>query len=483
MRKPTIRKYVGKHTGRREKHLRKALGCCLLASSCAIALIGQAGPEAAFHAAVAAYDAQQYADAAALLERLVPKTPNNFQVHELLGLTYGAESQNSKAVEQLQIAAKLAPASAPARTNLGTALVRAGKPAEAQTVLRDAVRIDPKNYDANHNLAELYLAAGSLREAIPFLETAHSIRPGDDANSYNLALSYLLAGDLPEARRLTEALLQQKPTSEMHLLLGRIEEHEGEFLPAADEFATAAHLDPSEENLFAWASEMLLHRTYDPAIRIFRDGTARYPKSPRLWVGLGMALYSRGEYGEAVQSLLTAADLDPQDARCYLFLSKAYLSSPDQAQTVIDHFHRYAELKPADARAQFYYAMSLWKGRRGESADVDYSAVEALLQKSIQLDGSFADAHLQLGILYNDERAYDKSLPEYQRALQLEPRLADAHFRLGRYYLRAGEKDKAQAELDSFKKLQAEHQAEVDRERAEVQQFVLSTGNAPTAQP
>ena len=37
-----------------------------------------------------------------------------------------------------------------------------------------------------------------------------------------------------------------------------------------------------------------------------------------------MALYSRGNYDVAVKSLLKAADLNPSDPRCYLFLSKAY---------------------------------------------------------------------------------------------------------------------------------------------------------------
>jgi len=59
-----------------------------------------------------------------------------------------------------------------------------------------------------------------------------------------------------------------------------------------------------------------------------------------------MTLDLRGKYDEAVKALLAAADLDPADARCYLFLSKAYDSSPGQAGEVIQRFQRYAELKP-----------------------------------------------------------------------------------------------------------------------------------------
>ena len=165
----------------------------------------------------------------------------------------------------------------------------------------------------------------------------------------------------------------------------------------------------------------------------------------------------------------------PARPRCYLFLSKAYLSSPSQAEQVIIRFRKYHELEPTNALAAFYYAVSLWKGRRVDSPDIDYKTVEALLQRSIALDPANPDAHLQLGILLTDQHLYEQSLPQYQAALRLNPNLADAHFRLGRYYLHAGEKDKAESEFSIFKKLEAEHQAEVDKERAEVQQFVVAT--------
>ena len=122
-------------------------------------------------------------------------------------------------------------------------------------------------------------------------------------------------------------------------------------------------MDPSESNLFDWGSELLLHRTLGPAIEVFQHATERYPDSPRLVIGLGMALYSRGNYDDAVKALLKAADLNPSDPRCYLFLSKAYDSSPGQAEEVIQRFRRFAELQPHNARALYYYAMSLWKGK------------------------------------------------------------------------------------------------------------------------
>ena len=196
-----------------------------------------------------------------------------------------------------------------------------------------------------------------------------------------------------------------------------------------------------------------------------------------------MSLYSRGKYDDAVKALIAAADLDPSDARCYLFLSKAYDASPHQAEEVIQRFRRYAELQPGNALAQYYYAMSLWKGKRAEAANVDLQTVESLLQKSISLDESMPEAHLQLGNLYADQHEWEKSIPQYVRALQLDSNLPDAHYRLGQDYVHIGKKDQAQAEFDVYQKQRAEHLAEVDKERAEVQQFVYNAKAVPATKP
>ncbi len=80
-----------------------------------------------FQTAVAQYNAGQFAEAGAQLEKLLPQAPESFEVHELLGLVYAAESQDAKALEHLETAVRLKPNSAAARTNLAANLSHAGK--------------------------------------------------------------------------------------------------------------------------------------------------------------------------------------------------------------------------------------------------------------------------------------------------------------------------------------------------------------------
>ena len=312
-----------------------------------------------FQDAVTNYDAGKYAEAAAQLEEILPHGANTFEVQELLGLVYASQSQEAKAVEHLKIAVRLKPDSSAARTNLATALLRTGKTGLAREQFRKAVELDPKSFDTNRNLGQFYIQSGKIAEALPPLERAQQIDPTSYDNGYDLALAYFLTGKLSEARVLVHNMVKIKNTGELHDLLGQIEEKDGNYVAAANEFEIASHIDPSESNLFDWGSELLLHRTYEPAIDVFQQATRLYPKSPRLMIGLGMALYSRGKYDEAVKALLTAADLSPTDPRCYFFLSKAYYSSPNMAEDVIEKFRRYSELQPNNAMAQYYYAISL----------------------------------------------------------------------------------------------------------------------------
>ncbi len=434
--------------------------------------------DSAFQAALSQYDSGNYTQAAKQLEALVRQVPQSFDVHELLGMVYAAESQETKANDHLAKAVRLKPDSAAARTNLATNLVHLGKIAAAQAEFKKAVELEPASYDTNHNLGEIYVAAGKLTDSVAYLEKAQQINPAAYGNGYDLALAYAKVGRLNEGRNLVQGLLQQKDTAELHNVLGEIEERDGRFVPAEHEYEIAAHMDPSESNLFDWGSELLIHRTLDPAVDVFQHAAERYPKSPRLAIGLGMALYSRGNYDDAVKALLRAADLNPSDPRCYYFLSKAYDSSPGQADDVIQRFRRFAELRPQNARAHYYYAMSMWKGRRAQDANLDVRQIESLLKKSIALDPNLADAHLQLGNLYSDQSKYPDAIPEYKRALQQNADLADAHYRLGQAYVHTGQKDHAREQLEIYQRLRAQHLADLDKQRAEVRQFVYSEKEA-----
>jgi tetratricopeptide (TPR) repeat protein len=432
-------------------------------------------PEREFQSAVASYQSSQFETAARQLEHLARRMPPSFQVEELLGLVYSAQKRDLQANRAFAKAVRLKPNSAAARANLAVNFARLGRTSQAEAEFKRAIEAGPGDYEANHDFGEFYAGQDKIAEAIPYLEKAQSVHPSSYDNGYDLALAYEKVGRFAQSRRQILRLLQMRRTAELYNLLADVEEKSGNYVAAANDYQKAAYMDPSQQNFFDWGGEFLLHHTWNAAFEVFSKGVERYPNSAPLMIGLGMALYGRGKYNSAVKALARATDIAPSDPHTYYFLSKAYRRAPGETSAVIDRFRRLEQLRPLDPRAAYYYAMSLWKGKEMEISGSDLVQVESLLEKAERLDPSFADAHLQLGNLYSQERQYAKAVPEYREALRLNPDRTDTYYRLGQAYVHLGERQAAAKEFELHQKLYRRHLAEDDQQREQIRMFVYST--------
>jgi tetratricopeptide (TPR) repeat protein len=351
--------------------------------------------------------------------------------------------------------------------------------------LREAAQRAPQNLDANRRLGKFLLDAGRAREAIPFLEQASKLNPGDYDNAYAQALAYEAAGQYENARTRIRPLLAEHDKAELHHLLAEADEKLGDPLDAVRQYQRAAELDPSEDNLFDWGAELLLHNAIEPAVEVFSKGNRLHPQSSRMLVGLGAALYSQGSYEDAVRRICEASDLKPDDPNPYLFLGKIQsmnLTSVE-SEELAKRLKRFASLQPQNALANYYYAFSLWQ--RHESADApNIAEVEALLLKAVRLDPKLGHAYLQLGILYAEQGDLPKATAFYEKAAEAEPELQDAHFRLARAYERTGEKLKAHQELKIYEELSRKKTEEIEQQRRQIRQFVYQLpGEQQSAAP
>ena len=146
-----------------------------------------------------------------------------------------------------------------------------------------------------------------------------------------------------------------------------------------------------------------------------------------------------------MQSLCTAIDLDPSDPRPLAFLGQMYDISPAMAGEVTARLGRFVELYPRSAPANLYFGLSFWKLHQADLSDAQFKNVESLLKRAAALDPKLAEAHVQLGVLYDERSLEDSARPEYEEAVRLDPNLAKAWYRLSQLYTRAGESRKASA--------------------------------------
>ncbi len=424
-----------------------------------------------FQTALTLYRAGKYTEAQQQLQPLYKANPNGFEINELTGLIYAALGRDERANPYLAKAVRINPNLPDARTTLAANLVRLHRMTEAEVHLRKAVELTPQTYDANHK-----------QEAVPYLKRAQEINPSAYNNGYDLSLAFERIGNLEQARQQLEEIIGVNDTAELHSLLGVIEEKSKNYLASAAQFEKAAHMDPSENNIFEWGTELLLHQTFEPAIEVFKAGLTRYPQSSQMKIGFGVAQYGLGNFDAGAQAFLQASDMHPVDRLPLIFLGKAYDNlSPAIKDQIVSRFERFVQADQHDASVGYYYAMALWRQGGDIPEPARQALVESLLKSAAAFDARFADARLQLGILYANQHKFDEAIAQYERALKINSENATVHYRLAQSLARTGATARAKEEFAEFERLRTQEADAANKKSAEIQQFVYTLRQANKA--
>jgi tetratricopeptide (TPR) repeat protein len=208
---------------------------------------------------------------------------------------------------------------------------------------------------------------------------------------------------------------------------------------------------PHEAELEQSGSALLARKDYTQATEVFEKAIALYPDSERLQMGLGLSLYGGGKYPAAVSALSEAARLAPGDPAPIVMLAEALRLAPDAGAVSV--VKKFSALHLTSAPGHYAVGLCLWNNFRANHDSSTLSNAQAEFEKAIALDPTDAASHLQLGMIYDEQKATELATHEYTAAIRLNPQLAAAHYRLAQDYERLGEKDKAAAELAQYEEL------------------------------
>jgi tetratricopeptide (TPR) repeat protein len=298
---------------------------------------------------------------------------------------------------------------------------------------------------------------------------------------YQAALACEAKGDFGLAREQVRKVLATSEDAEGHHLLADLDERLGDPLEAVREYERAARMYPSEQNYFDWATELLLHKAVQPAVEVFTKGSTLHPDSARMLAGLGAALYGVGSYEDAARRLCQSSDLRPADPAPYLFLGQMEKTVSAPLPCGEEKLARFVREQPANAIANYYYAVALWKRQRGSESWTDTRQAEALLEKAVRLNPHLGEAYVQLGVLYFARNDFAQAIPAFQQAIKVTPQLSEAHYRLSLAYKRSGEETKAHEEFEAYQQAEKTENAAVERQRGALKQFLIILKNQPAA--
>jgi Flp pilus assembly protein TadD len=348
-----------------------------------------------------------------------------------------------------------------------------------ESVLRATLLQNPRAFEANRDLGELYFHAHKCREAIPLLQMAYEVNPADHPNAFELALAFNACAEFERARGQVNRMLANEKElasgdeADLHRLLGDLDEKLEDPLAAVHEYERAARLEASEQNYFAWGTELLLHKAAQPAAEVFREGVRLHPDSARMLAGLGAALYTSGSAEEGARRLCEASDLEPATSAPYLFLGKMQEATSTPLPCAEQTLARFAQNQPANASANYYYALALWRRGRGSENSDTLRQVQTLLEKASTLDPRFDPAYLELGNLYLARGSSQDALAAYQKAGAANTANSQVHYRLGLTYKRMGDEANAKREFEEYERLEKTEADTIERQRRELRQFVF----------
>jgi tetratricopeptide (TPR) repeat protein len=352
--------------------------------------------------------------------------------------------------------------------------------------------------------------AGHGSEAVALLTKLSQGASGDFSVQLELAGALHATGKEQEALNAVGAAIEIDPASlDTRSLRGEILSTLGRDDEALVELRQVVTRDPGRAGIHRTMG--IVHaRTgrMQQAVNQFEKELAINPADAPTLTEIGIFYQQSGRIPEAVDRLERAVAADPKSARAHRYLGEVRFKQLRMEDGLAEQRQALA-IEPADivlrvdhARALFNYGHpdesgrvlkeALDKGIRDASIEVeigrqarerlDYDASVAAFGRAIAIDPTLAEAHSNLGKVFQlqgkDEEALaafreagrlaptdpytyfyiasilsargeiDEAIGLYEKSLELDPRNPKAHYALGQALMRAGKRAAAQAEFD-----------------------------------
>ena len=308
----------------------------------------------------------------------------------------------------------------------GMGLQQQGHYPEAEVAYRRALELAPDEARYHYQLGAALHAQGRFQDAEPMLQRAAALDTRYLAPRIALGkVSYDVKGDAAQARRYLQEALDIDPRStEARYTLGVIEQREGNFPIAVDQFSRIDSSASAYAQAQAQLGQCYLQTgQLEQATETLKRAIRLAPLEPGPFIALGQVLMRQGKTREAQLLLGRAEQLKQQYA---------------QLQPYLEAVRRTPNLAPP------HYNLGALYARFGQ-----LRLAEEHYQKALALDSTYALSYQGLGSLYQRQGDEPKALDYYQRALGKDPTLAEVHNNIGLIYYKQGNLERAVQEYQT----------------------------------
>ena len=321
-----------------------------------------------------------------------------------------------RVAELNKIKAYLADVLAQAFYNLGVISVQNKQNPEALENFAAAARWKPDFPNLNRSWGIVAFRAGQFDKASAPLARHVKANPQDNLARQMLGASFYFTKDFKMA---VEAL---KPLA-------------------------AAITDDAELAYFYAVSLIQLEKNQEAAL-VFDKLAQLSQKNPETLTYAAQGFMFLGDYERAVKEFRTVSALAPNSLKTNFFVGQSLirLNRFDEAEKA---FARELEINPADESAKYHLALTLVERK------IRIDEAVKLLNEAIALRPDYADAHYQLGKIYNERGETEKAILQLETAANADGKKDYIQYQLSIAYRKAARKDDADRALKLYQELKS----------------------------
>ena len=377
-------------------------------------------------------DGLAYQDALQAALEYRKRDPGDALGRLLLGSVYVELGDYGKGEEELDRSVAAMPQNATAQYELGIALARDHKPAEALPHLEQALALDPQDALTQYQLARVLRELGDQDRSAKLLLQYQRTKEQDSSPLTNQANASLSAGEAAKAAEIYRQILSANPQDarteyNLALAMGALQDREGE----KDALEKAVRLDPHlAAPRFELGTLALNDGDMKSAERWLEAAITADPQLAAAKKNLSFVYARLGEGTKAEKMLRDVVEDAPEDPQSHLDLGALLAQRNEFAASEVE-LNRAVQLAPGNA--QLLSTAGKVKEKMGER-----KAATSLLQRVVLLEPESVDAHLDLSVALAEGYDLPGALEEANRAVHLSPSSAIARFHRGRilFYLR-----------------------------------------------
>jgi tetratricopeptide (TPR) repeat protein len=343
--------------------------------------------------------------------------PQNGQAYLLLGQFFVLQKQPEAAIQHMQRALELNPASLEIKKHLIYVLLTQERTAQAERLVDDIFISHNGDVDAFYFKGRIRLLQNDIEAAIAYLKRVeerardYAFAPYQEDLSYYLGLAYFKNGQFNQARKELQSVLERYPTlTSVKLLVAELSLKLGDAWSANIHAEEVIRTEPRNAQAFLLLGQASLHVGRLPeATAAFQTATALAPKQPQGYYGLGLAYQRQRRLQEAITAFETTLTLNADAIEALTQLADIYraVGQPDKA---LARCAAQLERSPKNAGLHQVMGTLLLAQKQGKKAEEHF-------HQAIALDGKHPQAYFYLGMLHEQRGSYTEARAQYEQAL------------------------------------------------------------------